>query len=91
MSLTWGAIIGTTTIIPYFYSVFFITVLLHRCTRDFERYAIKLMKNHLSGLIFAYSGAQSSMGKIGNVTVKSSSTSIFPESTKVRAQKYLDI
>jgi delta24(24(1))-sterol reductase len=37
MSLTWGAIIGTTTIIPYFYSMFFIVVLLHRCTRDFER------------------------------------------------------
>ena len=37
MSLTWGAIIGTTTIIPYFYSVFFFVVLLHRCTRDFER------------------------------------------------------
>lgn len=37
MSLTWGAIIGTCTIIPYFYSVFFITVLVHRCTRDFER------------------------------------------------------
>jgi len=40
MSLTWGAVIGTATIIPYFYSVFFITVLLHRCTRDFERYVI---------------------------------------------------
>ena len=44
MSLTWGAIIGTTTIIPYFYSVFFITVLLHRCTRDFERYVLELIK-----------------------------------------------
>ena len=43
MSLTWGAIIGTTTIIPYFYSVFFITVLLHRCTRDFERYVLELI------------------------------------------------
>ena len=31
------------------------------------------------------------MGKIGNVTAKSSSTSIFLEYTKVRAQKYLDI
>jgi len=40
MSLTWGAIIGTTTIIPYFYSMFFIVVLLHRCTRDFERYVL---------------------------------------------------
>ncbi|KAF8202267.1 ergosterol biosynthesis ERG4/ERG24 [Pholiota molesta] len=45
MSLTWGAIIGTTTIIPYFYSMFFITVLLHRCTRDFERCSIKYGKD----------------------------------------------
>ena len=87
MSLTWGAIIGTTTIIPYFYSVFFITVLLHRCTRDFERYVLDHIKKKLvlSELIFAYSGAQSSMAKIGNVTAKWSSTSIFLESTKVRA------
>ena len=42
MSLTWGAIIGTTTIIPYFYSMFFIVVLLHRCTRDFERCVVFL-------------------------------------------------
>lgn len=45
MSLTWGAIIGTTTIIPYFYSMFFIVVLLHRCTRDFERCSIKYGKD----------------------------------------------
>jgi len=37
MSFTWGAIIGSATPIPYFYSVFFITVLVHRCGRDFER------------------------------------------------------
>jgi len=37
MSFTWGAIAGTATPIPYFYSVFFITVLVHRCGRDFER------------------------------------------------------
>jgi len=37
MSFTWGACIGTASIIPYFYSVFFITVLIHRCSRDFER------------------------------------------------------
>jgi delta24(24(1))-sterol reductase len=43
MSLTWGAIIGTTTIIPYFYSMFFIVVLLHRCTRDFERCVVFLL------------------------------------------------
>jgi hypothetical protein len=39
MSFCWGAIIGTATPIPYFYSVFFITVLVHRVGRDFERYA----------------------------------------------------
>lgn len=37
MSFTWAAIIGTVTFIPYFYPVFFITVLVHRCSRDFER------------------------------------------------------
>ncbi|KAL1691151.1 ergosterol biosynthesis ERG4/ERG24 [Schizophyllum commune] len=36
-SFTWGAIVGTASIIPYFYSVFFIVVLIHRCGRDFER------------------------------------------------------
>ncbi|KAJ2934800.1 hypothetical protein H1R20_g2263, partial [Candolleomyces eurysporus] len=45
MSLTWGAIIGTATIIPYFYSMFFIVVLLHRCTRDFERCSRKYGKD----------------------------------------------
>jgi delta24(24(1))-sterol reductase len=34
----WGAVVGTASIIPYFYSVFFIVVLIHRCGRDFERY-----------------------------------------------------
>lgn len=38
MSFTWGAIVGFATPIPYFYAVFFITVLIHRCGRDFERY-----------------------------------------------------
>jgi hypothetical protein len=37
MSFTWGAVIGFATPIPYFYSVFFIVVLIHRCGRDFER------------------------------------------------------
>ncbi|KAF7308852.1 hypothetical protein MKEN_01085100 [Mycena kentingensis (nom. inval.)] len=37
MSFLWGAIIGTNTIIPYFYCIFFITVLIHRTSRDFER------------------------------------------------------
>ncbi|KAK0202558.1 ergosterol biosynthesis ERG4/ERG24 [Desarmillaria ectypa] len=45
MSFTWGAIIGLATPIPYFYSVFFITVLIHRCSRDFERCAIKYGKD----------------------------------------------
>ena len=39
MSFTWGLVVGTASPIPYFYSVFFITVLIHRTTRDFERYA----------------------------------------------------
>lgn len=37
MSFLWGAIVGTASPIPYFYSLFFITVLVHRCGRDFER------------------------------------------------------
>ncbi|KAJ8514585.1 hypothetical protein ONZ45_g7891 [Pleurotus djamor] len=45
MSFTWGAIIGSATIIPYFYSVFFITVLIHRCGRDFERCSVKYGKD----------------------------------------------
>ncbi|KAJ7577037.1 ERG4 ERG24 ergosterol biosynthesis protein [Mycena floridula] len=45
MSLTWGAVIGTATPIPYFYSCFFITVLIHRCGRDFERCSIKYGKD----------------------------------------------
>jgi delta24(24(1))-sterol reductase len=39
MSFCWGAVIGTATPIPYFSSVFFITVLVHRVGRDFERCA----------------------------------------------------
>ncbi|KAF8141513.1 ergosterol biosynthesis ERG4/ERG24 [Boletus edulis] len=45
MSFCWGVVIGGTTIIPYFYSVFFITVLIHRCGRDFERCSIKYAKD----------------------------------------------
>ncbi|KAJ3907120.1 ergosterol biosynthesis ERG4/ERG24 [Lentinula edodes] len=45
MSLTWGLVIGAATPIPYFYSVFFITVLVHRCGRDFERCAVKYGKD----------------------------------------------
>ncbi|GLB41937.1 putative ERG4 ERG24 ergosterol biosynthesis protein [Lyophyllum shimeji] len=45
MSLMWGAIVGTASIIPYFYSVFFIAVLIHRCGRDFERCSRKYGKD----------------------------------------------
>jgi hypothetical protein len=49
-------------------------------------------KKNCLKFIFCISGAQSSTGKIGNATAKSSSTSIFLESTnKVLAQLYLDI
>ncbi|KZS94323.1 ERG4/ERG24 ergosterol biosynthesis protein [Sistotremastrum niveocremeum HHB9708] len=44
-SFTWGLVVGTASPIPYFYSVFFITVLVHRCGRDFERCAIKYGKD----------------------------------------------
>ncbi|KAG9092778.1 C-24(28) sterol reductase [Ceratobasidium sp. UAMH 11750] len=36
-SLTWGLCVGLCSPIPYFYSLFFFTVLVHRCGRDFER------------------------------------------------------
>jgi hypothetical protein len=42
MCITWAAIAGTTTAIPYFYPLFFLTVLVHRVGRDFERYAIRI-------------------------------------------------
>ncbi|KAK7687899.1 hypothetical protein QCA50_009118 [Cerrena zonata] len=45
MSFTWGLCIGAATPIPYFYSVFFIVVLIHRCGRDFERCAVKYGKD----------------------------------------------
>ncbi|KIY70556.1 ERG4/ERG24 ergosterol biosynthesis protein [Cylindrobasidium torrendii FP15055 ss-10] len=45
MSFTWGAVIGFATPIPYFYSVFFITVLVHRTSRDFERCHMKYGKD----------------------------------------------
>ncbi|KAF8630129.1 hypothetical protein AX15_003085 [Amanita polypyramis BW_CC] len=45
MSFTWGACVGATSIIPYFYSVFFIVVLIHRCSRDFERCSVKYGKD----------------------------------------------
>lgn len=45
MALTWGLVQGGCSVIPYFYSVFFITVLIHRCGRDFERCAKKYGKD----------------------------------------------
>lgn len=45
MSFTWGLCQGTCSAIPYFYSVFFIVVLIHRCGRDFERCALKYGKD----------------------------------------------
>ncbi|CAE7208651.1 unnamed protein product [Rhizoctonia solani] len=35
--LTWGLCVGFCSPIPYFYSMLFFTVLVHRCGRDFER------------------------------------------------------
>jgi len=45
MSFTWGAIVGFATPIPYFYPMFFTTVLVHRVGRDFERCSIKYGKD----------------------------------------------
>ncbi|KAG8717888.1 C-24(28) sterol reductase [Ceratobasidium sp. 394] len=36
-SLTWGLCVGLCSPIPYFYSLFFFTVLVHQCGHDFER------------------------------------------------------
>ena len=44
-SLTWGLCVGPASAIPYFYSAFFITVLVHRCGCDFERCEIKYGKD----------------------------------------------
>jgi len=40
-SLTWGLSAGLNTPITFFYPAFFMTVLIHRCGRDFERCARK--------------------------------------------------
>ncbi|KAJ7472245.1 ergosterol biosynthesis ERG4/ERG24 [Mycena galericulata] len=45
MSFCWGVITGFGSPIPYFYSAFFITVLVHRVGRDFERCSAKYGKD----------------------------------------------
>ncbi|PWN36771.1 putative ERG4-sterol C-24 reductase [Meira miltonrushii] len=44
-SFLWGACAGTRSIIPYYYALFFLAVLTHRCGRDFERCARKYGKD----------------------------------------------
>lgn len=41
MSLSWGLICGFGSVVPYFYVVFFLCVLLHRTQRDMDRCAKK--------------------------------------------------
>eukprot|EP00456_Euglypha_rotunda_P029414 TRINITY_DN2304_c0_g1_i3.p1 TRINITY_DN2304_c0_g1~~TRINITY_DN2304_c0_g1_i3.p1 ORF type:complete len:197 (-),score=19.92 TRINITY_DN2304_c0_g1_i3:96-629(-) len=41
MALCWGLICGFDSLIPYFYFVFFLTVLSHRTVRDMQRCARK--------------------------------------------------
>lgn len=78
MSLTWGLVIGAATPIPYFYSVFFITVLVHRCGRDFERCVHSLTVKDFLEFSFLFIVVLSSMAKIGNVTARLSLTSLYP-------------
>ncbi|KAG9128126.1 C-24(28) sterol reductase [Ceratobasidium sp. 392] len=40
-ALTWSLSTGFASPVPYFYPVFFFVVLVHRCSRDFERCARK--------------------------------------------------
>ena len=70
MSLTWGAIIGTASVIPYFYSMFFIVTLLHRCTRDFERYASFSLAAWFCLTFDMFVDARGSMARIGIDIVK---------------------
>ncbi|KAG9048018.1 C-24(28) sterol reductase [Tulasnella sp. UAMH 9824] len=44
-SFTWGVCAGFSSLIPFFYPVFFLVVLVHRCGRDFERCAAKYGKD----------------------------------------------
>ncbi|CAI2186161.1 11039_t:CDS:2, partial [Funneliformis geosporum] len=45
MAFSWGFICGFNTLIPYFYPIFFVVVLVHRVTRDMERCARKYGKD----------------------------------------------
>ena len=37
MALAWGLICGFDSFLPYFYFTFFVTMIIHRWTRDEER------------------------------------------------------
>ena len=82
MSLMWGAVVGTASIIPYFYCVFFIVVLIHRCGRDFERYESIMPFVAMALTSYSFIGALSSMEKTGSAIAQLSSTSSSLESTE---------
>ncbi|KAH9449575.1 hypothetical protein MJO28_010699 [Puccinia striiformis f. sp. tritici] len=44
-ALCWAVCSGTGSFIPYFYPAFFLVMILHRCTRNFERCAKKYGKS----------------------------------------------
>jgi hypothetical protein len=69
MSFLWGAIVGTASPIPYWYSIFFITVLIHRCGRDFERYIFFIVE--IYEVTNNRLGVRASMARTGNATAKS--------------------
>jgi hypothetical protein len=74
MSFLWGAIVGRASAIPYFYPCFFITVLVHRCGRDFERYVFLYLAG-FSSLIADCAGVPSSTARTGTATARGSHTS----------------
>lgn len=90
MSLMWGAVVGSASIIPYFYSVFFIVVLIHRCSRDFERCVSSRSQRYEKFFHRLHLDALASMEKIGIDTAKLSGGSSFPTSTRMtRMSKFL--
>ena len=82
ISLTWGACIGTASVIPYFYSVFFITVLIHRCSRDFERFVSSLNVAVIHLTIFP--DARGSMARTGTAIARLSSINLYHTSIEHR-------